>query len=208
MGSGQAESARAKRSVGACDHRSSLATQRSFHQAEIRAKRASATIVPLLKVARQRDQATQSNLVAFPGREHASGSMPAALTQAESSLSIVDDKDWESEVTRPGGPSIGLGFDTNRLDGTAVIELPIAARVAPNGAIIDTADEDLADAVAYAGRLAGLIGEMLGLDGFRALECASKDERIVIYVEEQGGLVAGRVPAIADVSLLRERLGL
>ncbi len=138
-----------------------------------------------------------------------SGSVPAALSQAESSPLIVDDKDWGSEVTRPAGPSIGLGFDTNRRDsGAHVIELPIAARVAASGAVIETVDDDLADAVAYAGRLAGLIGELLGLDGFRALECASKDERVVIYVEEEGGLVAGRVPAIADVSLLRERLGL
>jgi hypothetical protein len=136
--------------------------------------------------------------------------MPTALAQAESSPLIVDDKDWESEVTRPAGPSIGLGFDTSRRDPgtTHVIELPIAARVAASGAVVETEDEDLADAVAYAGRLAALIGELLGLEGFRALECASKDERVVIYVEEEGGLVAGRVPAIADVSLLRERLGL
>ena len=135
--------------------------------------------------------------------------MPAALSRADSSPLIVDDKDWESEVTRPAGPSIGLGLDMNGRDvGTAVIELPIAARVAASGAIIETVDEDLADAVAYAGRLASLIGEMLGLDGFRALECASKNERLVIYVDEHSGLVAGRVPAIADVSLLRERLGL
>ena len=133
-----------------------------------------------------------------------------ALGQAESSpLMIVDDKDWESEVTRPGAPNIGLGFETSQHDtGPNVIELPIAARVAASGAVIQTVDEDLADAVAYAGRLAALIGELLGLEGFRALECASKDERVVIYVEEEGGLVAGRVPALADVSLLRERLGL
>ena len=132
------------------------------------------------------------------------------LSQAESSPLIVDDKDWESEVTRPAGPTVGLGFEGNRRDpgATSVIELPIAARVATNGAVVETVDEDLADAVAYAGRLAGLIGELLGLDGFRALECASKDERVIIYVEEAGGLAAGRVPAIADISPLRERLGL
>ena len=135
--------------------------------------------------------------------------MPASPGRAESSPLIVDDKDWGSEVTRPAGPSIGLGLDMNGRDGgTAVVELPIAARVAASGAVIETVDEDLADAVAYAGRLVGLIGEMLGLDDFRALECASKDERVVIYVDEDNGLVAGRVPAIADVSLLRERLGL
>jgi hypothetical protein len=157
----------------------------------------------LLKVAHGRDEeGRQSNLVAFPGR--ASASAP----EFESPL-LVDDKDWESEVTRPAGPSIGLGFDANRRDsGAAVIDLPIAARVAANGTVIEAVDEDLADAVAYAGRLAGLIGELLGLDGFQALECASKEERVVVYVEEEGGLVAGRISAAADISLLRERLGL
>jgi len=175
----------------------------------MRAKRASVRIGPFVKVAPRRDRAGQSNLVAFPARESVPGPVPATLSRAESSPLIVDDKDWESEVTRPAGPSIGLGLETSlRTTGTAVIELPIAARVAASGAVIETVDEDLADAVAYAGRLAGLIGEMLGLDDFRALECASKDERVVIYVDEDSGLVAGRVPAIADVSLLRERLGL
>ena len=68
--------------------------------------------------------------------------------------------------------------------------------------------QDLADAVAYAGRLASLIGELLGLDGFRALECTSKDERVIIYSTEDGGLVAGRAPIAIDVVALRERLGL
>ncbi|HEY4185471.1 MAG TPA: DUF4388 domain-containing protein [Polyangia bacterium] len=156
----------------------------------------------LLKAAQGRDEGPQSNLVAFPGRTG------ARAPNFEPPL-LADDKDWESEVTRPAGPSIGLGFDANRRDsGAAVIDLPIAARLAANGTVIETNDDDLADAVAYAGRLAGLIGELLGLEGFRALECASKEERLVIYVEEEGGLVAGRVPAAADVSILRDRLGL
>lgn len=163
---------------------------------------------PLLKAARERDGATQSNLVAFPAREDAF-QPPVGLPDTESYRLIVDDKDWESEVTRPAGPSIGLGLDMNHRDpGAAVVDLPIAARLTAGGTVIETVDEDLADAVAYAGRLAGLIGDLLGLEGFRALECASKDERVVIYVEEEGGLVAGRVPAAADVGLLRERLGL
>lgn len=148
----------------------------------------------------------QSNLVAFPGRTGARASV-GALEEFEPPL-LADEKDWESEVTRPAGPSIGLGYEPYRRDSAAVIDLPIAARVAANGTVIETSDEDLADAVAYAGRLAGLIGELLGLEGFRALECASKEERLIVYVEEEGGLVAGRVPAAADVSLLRERLGL
>ena len=45
-------------------------------------------------------------------------------------------------------------------------------------------------------------------EGFRALECTSKDERVVIYSDASGGLVGGRVPIGADVGPLRNRLGL
>lgn len=105
---------------------------------------------------------------------------------------IMDDESCETEVTRPA----------------AVVDLPVAVRIAANGTVLESVDEDLAGAVAYTGRLADLIGELLGVDGFRAIEFASQDERIVIYVEEAGGLVAGRLSADADVSVLRERLSL
>ena len=81
-------------------------------------------------------------------------------------------------------------------------------RVGADGTILESVDCELADAVAYAGRLSELIGELLGLDGFRALECASKEERVMIYADDSGGLVGGRVPIDADMGALRNRLGL
>ena len=86
--------------------------------------------------------------------------------------------------------------------------MPVAAHIGPDGTVLEAIDDDTADAVAYAGRLSSLIGELLGLDGFRALECSSKDERFIMYVAEDGGLVAGRLPAAVDVGLIRDRLGL
>ena len=99
-------------------------------------------------------------------------------TDPESWL-YVDENDGESDVTKPG---------TLKPDD----DLPVAVRVGADGTILEAA----------------LIGELLGLEGFRALECTSKDERVVIYSDASGGLVGGRVPIGADVGPLRNRLGL
>lgn len=160
----------------------------------------------LLRAAQGRDEGGGSNLVAFPGRTVEASAPDASDPEA---FMIIDDKDWESEVTRPAGPNMGL--ETNRYApsrGSDQVDLPLAVRVAPNGTVLEASDDDLGDAIAYAGRLAALIGDLIGLDGFRALECASKDERIVMFMEEGGDLVAGRISALTDITALRERLGL
>jgi len=87
-------------------------------------------------------------------------------------------------------------------------DLPVAVRLAPSGAVLESTDDELADAVAYAVRLAGLIGELMGLDGLRAMELASKSERLLAYVELDGELTAVRVPTHVNVARLRERAGL
>jgi hypothetical protein len=147
----------------------------------------------LLRATKPRELPGASNLVAFPARPMGSDGLPPA-TDPESWL-YVDDNDGESDVTKPG--------TVNPDD-----ELPVAVRVGADGTILEAADGELADAVAYAGRLSSLIGELLGLEGFRALECTSKDERLVIYTDASGGLVGGRIPIGADVGPLRNRLGL
>jgi Domain of unknown function (DUF4388) len=166
----------------------------------------------LLRAAKGRDDSGESNLVAFPGRVSGSSAafsvdIEAAYAAEESEARLlVDDQDWESEVTKPAGPH--MGFDVDRRNTGEETVLPIAVRVAADGAVLEAVDDNLADAVAYAGRLSSLIGELLGFDGFRALECVSKDERVIIYAAEDGGLVAGRIPLATDVTVLRERLGL
>lgn len=147
----------------------------------------------LLKATKGKEGSGASNLVAFPARATGPDGLPPA-TDPESWL-YVDDNDGESDVTKPG---------TVKADD----ELPVAVRVGADGTILEAVDGELADAVAYVGRLSALIGELLGLDGFRALECASKDERVVIYVDTSGGLIGGRIPIGADVGPLRNRLGL
>jgi hypothetical protein len=68
--------------------------------------------------------------------------------------------------------------------------------------------EELAPVAAYTARLAELIGNMLGMEGFCALECNFAKERVFLHRERSGNLVALKVPADADVAALRERFGL
>jgi len=177
----------------------------------------------LLRAARSR--ADGSNLVAFPGRSMAApqGMVEMAAEAADPDeerfgLAFEDDHDWEKEVTKPAGPTLGT-FETfesfpafsapsRRAETEEELALPVAAHLAPDGTVLEATDDDFADAVAYIGRLSSLIGELLGLDEFRALECASKEERVFVYTDQDGGLVAGRLPASVEASPFRDRLGL
>jgi hypothetical protein len=172
----------------------------------------------LLLAAKSRDDSGASNLVAFPARATGSaGSTPVIDMAAEAASSeeaeaylLVDDQDWEMEVTIPGSnnePPARQPTPPRRATGEEV-GFPVEVLVAADGTILEAADDDLADAVAYAGRLSSLIGELLGLDGFRALECASKEERLIMYTGRDGGLVAGRLPAGTEVAAVRDWLGL
>lgn len=68
--------------------------------------------------------------------------------------------------------------------------------------------EELAPVAAYTARLAELIGNMLGMEGFSSLECSYAKEKVFLHRERSGNLVALKVPADAEVAALRERFGL
>jgi hypothetical protein len=88
-------------------------------------------------------------------------------------------------------------------------ELAEVARIDPSGAVIHAADEATGDAVAYAARLASLVGELLGLESLRAMECASRTERMIVYTAaDSGALVACRGALAEDASALRAKVGL
>jgi hypothetical protein len=63
--------------------------------------------------------------------------------------------------------------------------------------------QDFADIAAYAIRLAQLIGDGLGIERFVAMECAFKEGRCFILVEEGGDVVALKPKAQTDASSLR-----
>ncbi|HEX3775808.1 MAG TPA: DUF4388 domain-containing protein [Polyangiaceae bacterium] len=68
--------------------------------------------------------------------------------------------------------------------------------------------EELAPIAAYAARLAELIGDMLGMEGFASLECSFAQERVFLHRERSGNLVGLKVPVDAEVAPLRERFGI
>ncbi|MDX2053707.1 MAG: DUF4388 domain-containing protein [Polyangiaceae bacterium] len=68
--------------------------------------------------------------------------------------------------------------------------------------------EGFAEASAYAARMAHVIGDLLGMDGFRGLEWTLPDRAGILYLEENGGMAALEALPQADLTGLRRRVGL
>ncbi len=82
-------------------------------------------------------------------------------------------------------------------------------RMKHDGTVVagDGDSADFADAVAYAVRLAHVIGDDLGLERFVALECTSKQGPCFIVIEDEG-VVALEPHASTDLVSLRDLFGL
>jgi hypothetical protein len=82
-------------------------------------------------------------------------------------------------------------------------------RMKHDGTVVagDGGSADFADAVAYAVRLAQVIGDDLGLERFIALECTSKQSVCFIVIEDEG-VVALEPHVSTDLVSLRELFGL
>ena len=101
-------------------------------------------------------------------------------------------------------------------------DLAVLLRVASNGAIVTNkgGSEDLAGVVAYTQRLVELVGELLGLERFVALECVFKPpeggtgakgapvERCLVFSESNGDSVLVRPRPDGNLQALRDKLGL
>jgi uncharacterized protein DUF4388 len=89
-------------------------------------------------------------------------------------------------------------------------DFDLILRLSPTGAVAVNrgATQDFADIVAYACRLSELIGMLLGVERFVAMECTFKSGRCFIVLEEDGQVVALGPRASVDVATIRELLGL
>lgn len=98
-------------------------------------------------------------------------------------------------------------------------DFSVMIRVASNGAIVKNkgGSEELAGVVAYTHRLVELVGELLGLERFVAMECMFKEtpgqvpsnaSRCLLFRETNGDTVALRPRADSNIQPLRESLGL
>jgi hypothetical protein len=85
----------------------------------------------------------------------------------------------------------------------------LVLRLSPSGTVVVSrgASEDFGDIVAYACRLSELIGMLLGVERFSAMECLFKTGRCFIVLQEDGEVVALRPQSTTDLKAVRELLG-
>jgi hypothetical protein len=85
-----------------------------------------------------------------------------------------------------------------------------AVRIDPAGNVISSKGDarELSEMAAYAARLADLVGDGLGMQGLVSVEVSSRGSRTLIYKEKSGNTFALTASPEADLSQVRERLGL
>jgi hypothetical protein len=85
-----------------------------------------------------------------------------------------------------------------------------AVRIDPAGNVVGSKGEaeELTQVAAYAARLAELVGEGLGMQGLLSVEVTQQRSRTLIYREKSGNTFALSASPEADLSQVRERLGL
>lgn len=168
----------------------------------------------ILEAARRRDEAineafdaatTAPKLLPFPGR----GAVDAALDEIEE-LEIWEEGTGDMRTTYIDPPPGNAGSGSAEL----AKDFPIMLRLSASGAIVRNhgGSEEQGEAVAYAQRLVTLAGELLGLDAFTAMEAVFSGPngggRWFLFAEPTGDTVALRPRPEANLSPLRERLGL
>jgi hypothetical protein len=70
------------------------------------------------------------------------------------------------------------------------------------------AASEFAEVIAYATRLAQLIGADLGMDKLIGAECAGERSRYLLHVEDSGHVLAVKANKDADLGSVRTRFGL
>jgi predicted regulator of Ras-like GTPase activity (Roadblock/LC7/MglB family) len=150
----------------------------------------------LLLAAQHRDESGRHNLVAFPG---ARASVPAPRSSSP-----------------PPMPAPASG--SSRLEATVVSSEPApmlaqvraAVRLDQSGNVVSSKGEaaELGQVAAYAARLAELVGDGLGMQGLVSVEVTQQRSRTLIYREKTGNTFALTAAPDADLSQVRERLGL
>lgn len=106
----------------------------------------------------------------------------------------------QTQPPPPEGPVTDDKIDAMRM---MVLLSPDGNVLSAKGADAD----DFAAVAAYATQLAKLIGDDLGLDGFRELGCEFKRGRCLIYFDESGNTVGVRPKPEVPMAKVREMLG-
>jgi hypothetical protein len=148
----------------------------------------------LLRAAQSKDEEGRSNIVALPSKERAPD--PGEGTAAAES---------QMSTKVPHGSERNAGSGSWHAE-----DFEVAVRLGANGEILAIRGdaEEFADIVAYTSRLADILGDLMGLEGFRGLECSFKKGRCLLLKESDGNILAVKPSPQADVSLIKDRIGL
>jgi Domain of unknown function (DUF4388) len=143
----------------------------------------------LLRAAQISDENEAQSLIAFPAESHTERNSTADLA--------VESIELEATPLEIGGHTLRAeDFD-------------VIVRLSPIGAVIFNrgSTDEFADILAYACRLTELIGQMLAMDRFVAMECSFKRSRCFVVLGDTGEVVAVKPRATTDLNALRELLG-
>jgi predicted regulator of Ras-like GTPase activity (Roadblock/LC7/MglB family) len=85
-----------------------------------------------------------------------------------------------------------------------------AVRIDPAGNVVSSKGDanELSQIASYAARLAELVGDGLGMQGLVSVEVTQHRSRTLIYKEKSGNTFALTAAPEADLTQVRERLGL
>jgi len=146
------------------------------------------------------DESGQHNLVAFPGARSA----PRSVAPPPPPPPLPPPAPQPTS-TRPAPM-------TNSNDASAPLlsQVRAAVRIDRSGNVVSSKGnaKELAQVAAYAARLAELVGDGLGMQGLVSVEVNLTESRTLICKEKNGNTFALSASPDADLSLVRERLGL
>jgi hypothetical protein len=147
----------------------------------------------------ERDKNRRRNIVDFPREKSASTPMPEKPPSTLSSF-----------PTRAPQPSTLPAPASSQPAGPAQRGIERAVRLDPSGKVVSTRGDcdELAATTAYATRIATLVGDQMGMDSLKVIECVSGTTRRLFYAEKGGSVIGLEVPEEVDLSALREKLGL
>ena len=143
----------------------------------------------------------------WPPRESISLSLESLLLRAAHA----------EDQARPGQnvlsfPSSDGAQKVAAMDGKPAVTAGTAVeivRLSANGRVLGgSAGPEFSEAVAYAAGLADIVGELLGLEGFVAVELALSNQTACLMRRHgSGDILAARAPRAADLDDLRRQMG-
>jgi hypothetical protein len=154
----------------------------------------------ILIAAQHRDESGRHNLVAFPGARSPSARPslpPPPPSMAPASGSTVSSRLEAAGVTTESPTPM-------------LAQVRAAVRVDQAGNVVSSKGDagELGQVASYAARLAELVGDGLGMQGLLSVEVTQQRSRTLIYREKTGNTFALSAAPDADLSQVRERLGL